>query len=336
MSKSQGNDPRPRVSVIVPAYNAAPTLERCVKSLLAQTYANLEIIVVANACIDATAKIAREISTSDSRVVVIVTGVAGVSHARNLGLKRATGEYVGFADADDWVEPDMFEALVNAAVELRADMVCGGTIVDSTKGSMLVPVTEHATEISADDFYYGVLMGPHGGSVCNKLFSRRAVAGRYFDESMAIIEDSAFCCALARDNLRLVAIPGCNYHYVSNETSATNDMSCLITRDGKWAYLEGALVIKERAATEAQMRISEKVNCTFAASGVRELAGKADYADLHKELCGYLRSNLGNFFRVEHDGMKRAKTIIALFAPRLWAQLRRSTKLNYRYRDRRA
>lgn len=314
---------QPLVTLVVPAHNASATLERCIESLLAQTYSNLRIIIVVNACADSTEEVACRLAARDSRIEVVVTEETGVSHARNIGLEKSSGEYVGFADADDWVEPNMFEALVTVALELDADMVCCGWTVDSEKGSISRSVTDCVIRVAANDFYYGVLMGPYGGSVWNKLFLRSAIAGKMFDESMAIIEDSSFCCALVNDDLRFVAIPGCFYHYVSNRKSATHDISRLITQDGKWAYLEGALSIQSRAANEIQWRISEKVNCTFAASGVRELAGMAEFRGLHDELRQFLRPRLGSFIEVEPSGARVAKTMIALFAPRLWAFARR-------------
>lgn len=318
------------VSIIVPAHNAEETLERCLESLSAQTYKDIEVIVVVNACTDGTERIARDYAGRDPRVKPVGTETPGVSHARNLGLDAVSGDRIGFVDADDWVEPDMFEALMVAAVGMSADVVCCGRIFDSPRGASTSPAADHISEVTADDFYYGVLMGPYGGSMCNKLFSCRALEGRRFDEEMAIIEDSAFCCALASDSLRFLAVPGCYYHYVTNETSATHDLSRLVTKDGKWAYLDGALKIQSRAASETQRRISEEVNCTFAASGVRELAGMREYTTLYRELRGYLRRHLRSFLKVEDDSRRIAKTLLALFAPGIWAAMRRSVKRLWR------
>lgn len=316
----------PLISVIVPAHNAEETLERCLESLSVQTYEEIEIVVVANACSDDTEGIAQAYGVRDPRVKLVRTETPGVSHARNLGLDAASGYYIGFVDADDWVENDMFESLVSVAARMNADVVCCGQIVESPKGAASSPVADLAVEVTADDFYYGVLMGPYGGSVWNKLFSRRALEGRRFDEEMAIIEDSAFCCALASDSLRFLAIPGCYYHYVYNEASATHDFARLVTKDGKWAYLDGAFKIQSRAVSESQRRISEEVNCTFAASGVRELAGMKEYVSLHRDLRSYLRRHLRNFLNVEDDSRRVAKTMLALFVPEIWVAIRRSAK----------
>lgn len=312
------NSNGPLVTLIVPAHNSEHLLERCLSSLVAQTYKNLEIIVVVNACKDGTEGVARLFADGDSRIRVICTDVPGVSHARNLALNSANGAYVGFADADDWAEPEMVDAMVSAAIDRAADVVCCGKITDTPNGSFVTSVADRVTKISADEFYYGVLMAPYCGAVWNKLFSRRAFERCRFDETMAIIEDSAFCCDLATDELCFVAIPGCFYHYVSNEGSATHDISRLVTKDGKWAYFEGALAIQSRAATETQRRISEDVNCTFAASGVRDLVGIAEYKELRKELRDYLRLHLRSYMKVEKNMVTKTKTLCALFAPVVW------------------
>lgn len=314
----------PLVSIIVPAHNAEDTLDRCLVSIERQTYCDLEIIVVVNACLDETEEIARSHSAQDGRVRVAVTDMPGVSHARNLGLGVISGSYVGFVDADDWIEPTMYERMVVAAEGASADVVCCGKVVDSgAKRPFSIPVSTDAMEVSADDFYRGVLVGSYGGFVWNKLFSRAAIAHRRFDETMAILEDAAFCCALTLPWMHFFVIPGCYYHYVINDASATNDLSCLVTNDGKWAYLEGALTIQSRAATETQVEISETVNCTFAASGIRELAGKASYKALYEDLRKYMRPRFKSYLRVEENKSLVAKTAAALYFPYLWVLLRK-------------
>ena len=168
MKELNSNDPL--VTLIVPAHNSEHLLKRCLSSLVAQTYKNLEIIVVVNACKDGTEGVARLFADGDSRIRVICTDVPGVSHARNLALNSANGAYVGFADADDWAEPEMVDAMVSVAIDRDADVVCCGKITDTPNGSFVTSVADRVTKISADEFYYGVLMAPYCGSVWNKLF----------------------------------------------------------------------------------------------------------------------------------------------------------------------
>lgn len=93
------------ISIIVPVYNAEKYLNRCISSLLNQTYYNLEIILVNDGSTDNSKKICENAAKKDSRVKVTNSVNEGVSLARNKGLKRASGDYVSFVDSDDYVEP---------------------------------------------------------------------------------------------------------------------------------------------------------------------------------------------------------------------------------------
>ena len=116
----------PELSVIVPVYNAEAYLRKCISSILQQTYSDLEVILVNDGSIDSSGKIAQEIADEDDRVKVINQINQGVSSARNTGLRIAAGRYVGFVDADDWIEPTMYETLINGIIDCQADLACCG------------------------------------------------------------------------------------------------------------------------------------------------------------------------------------------------------------------
>lgn len=121
---------QPLISVIIPAYNIENYIERCLKSVCEQTYENMEIIVIDDGSIDQTGKIIDRLADGDPRIIPIHKKNAGVSAARNSGLDRATGDYIGFVDGDDIIEKDMYEILVNNAVKYDADIShCGYRMV---------------------------------------------------------------------------------------------------------------------------------------------------------------------------------------------------------------
>lgn len=109
-----GNSNKPLISVIVPVYKVEPYLEKCVESILAQTYSNLEIILVDDGSPDNCGKICDMLKQKDLRVCVIHKTNGGLSSARNTGVDNAHGEYIGFVDSDDTIEPYMYEKLYNA------------------------------------------------------------------------------------------------------------------------------------------------------------------------------------------------------------------------------
>ena len=110
------------ISVIVPVYNVEKYLNRCIDSIINQTYKNLEIILVDDGSPDNCGKICDEYAKKDSRIKVIHKENGGLSDARNVGINIARGTYVGFVDSDDWIEEEMYEILYNNILKYNADL----------------------------------------------------------------------------------------------------------------------------------------------------------------------------------------------------------------------
>ena len=102
------------ISIIVPAYNCEDCLERCITSLSRQTYENIEIIIVNDGSTDKTSEVCTSLKASDSRIRTMQKANGGTSSARNVGIECAKGSYLGFVDSDDYVEPYVYEKLLNA------------------------------------------------------------------------------------------------------------------------------------------------------------------------------------------------------------------------------
>ena len=114
----------PKVSVIVPVYNVAPYLARCLDSLVGQTLKDIEIICVDDKSTDNSLDVLHEYAAKDARITVIALSEnSGVAVARNAGLDVACGEYIGFVDSDDYVDSDFYEKLYDIAVESETDIV---------------------------------------------------------------------------------------------------------------------------------------------------------------------------------------------------------------------
>lgn len=119
-----------KISVIVPCYNIESYLPRCIESILAQTYKKLEIILISDGSTDGTDEVIREYAKKDSRIIPVFKQNSGVSDTRNRGLDIATGDYIGFVDGDDYIEPEMYETLLKNAIENNADIShCGYQMV---------------------------------------------------------------------------------------------------------------------------------------------------------------------------------------------------------------
>ena len=114
-----------KITVIVPVYNVESYLRKCLDSIIAQTYKNIEIIVVNDGSTDASGEICKEFAEIDHRIIYIEQENAGLSAARNTGLENMSGDYVTFVDSDDWIEQDYVETLYKKIVEYQADIAVG-------------------------------------------------------------------------------------------------------------------------------------------------------------------------------------------------------------------
>ena len=110
----------PKISIIVPVYNVEQYLERCVESLINQTYKNIEIILVDDGATDNSGQLCDELAQRDPRIVVYHKVNGGLSDARNYGIDKASGDYIGFIDSDDFIDDDMYEVLLSNILEYNA------------------------------------------------------------------------------------------------------------------------------------------------------------------------------------------------------------------------
>ncbi len=120
--------PQPKVSVIVPVYNAQKYLERCIDSLIKQSLEDIEIILVDDSSTDSSLSICQDYAKKDKRIKVIHKENEGAGMARNAALKVAAGEYIGFVDSDDFITPDMFKTLCEKAEKYNSDLVMSGVL----------------------------------------------------------------------------------------------------------------------------------------------------------------------------------------------------------------
>lgn len=116
------------LSIIVPIYKIEDYLPQCIESILAQNYSEFELILVDDGSPDDCPAICEDYSKKDSRIKVIHKSNGGLVSARKAGLRIAQGEYIGYVDGDDWIEPDFYERLMRKAEESNADIVASGFI----------------------------------------------------------------------------------------------------------------------------------------------------------------------------------------------------------------
>lgn len=144
------------VSVVVPVYNVKAYLEKCINSILNQTYENLEIIIVDDGSTDGSSDICDQFLKKDNRVFVIHKENGGVVSARQAGIDKAKGEYVIAIDSDDWIEPIMISELYTLAIENDADIVSSGYYRESgdTYGIVIDGIKEGVYSDDNKEFLY--------------------------------------------------------------------------------------------------------------------------------------------------------------------------------------
>ena len=217
----------PKVSVIVPVYNAEKCIERCIRSILDQEYKDLEVIAVDDGSKDRSSQILDQLASEDSRLCVVHKENGGVSAARNTALQLVKGEYVQFLDADDWITSDATKMLVRSLEENQADLcvayfyrVVGENVAiqGSIDGANSLSLQDYAQfmMMSPADFYYGVLW--------NKLYKTSIFKqyGLKMQEDVKFAEDFIFNLEYLLHVNTIALLKRPVYYYVKTEGSLVN------------------------------------------------------------------------------------------------------------------
>ncbi len=212
------------VSIIIPAYNCGGLLPRCVQSLLRQTYSDLEIILVDDGSTDDTPEVCDSLASGDARIKVIHRANGGVSSARNAGIQAATGAYITFADADDYVDPDHIARLHSMLQRMECDVAACG-YKSENENSCTEPASSRGGRkevcYSHDSAVCELLAGGAvGGYVWNKLYRRALLEGMTFRSDVKILEDLLFNFEVFSRVQKMAFCPEGSYHYIQRGQSA--------------------------------------------------------------------------------------------------------------------
>lgn len=214
-----------KISVIVPVYNLEKELPRCLESILAQTYPDIEIIAVDDGSSDGSRQVLEDFAARDSRVKAIFKENGGVTSARLRGVEEATGDWIGFVDGDDEVEPQMYERLLSNAEKYDADIShCGYQMVFADGRVNFFHDTgcirKQDRTLGIRDLLEGTLVEP---GLWNKLYRRELFNGltERMDHTIRINEDLLMNYYLFSAAKKAVFEDRCPYHYIVRRTSAS-------------------------------------------------------------------------------------------------------------------
>ena len=204
----------PLITVIVPVYNILEYLPRCVHSITAQTYQNLEIILVDDGSTDGTGALCDELAAEDRRIRVYHKENGGSSSARNLALKHASGEYVGFVDSDDYIAPGMYQRLMDGIRKFSVSAAQTGRDEIDEKGNVLPNICEPPKEplmIEESRFMEELLLHRGDCSFCTKLIRRDLFREDGFPPDR-LNEDFHLLVRMLPRMEKLVSLPEQYYH----------------------------------------------------------------------------------------------------------------------------
>ncbi|NCD70743.1 glycosyltransferase family 2 protein [Mucilaginibacter agri] len=215
-----------KLSVIIPVYNAQAFLEKCIESVLTQSFTDFELILVNDGSVDASGQICNSFAAKDHRVNVIHQKNQGVSNARNNGLNNACGQYVAFIDSDDWVEPDFFQAYFDELKNNPTQLMYQGFTNDfHDRVSYLHLPHKRYRDESITEALYEVEFRECLGGACNKLFEKKIIEENKirFDPQISYGEDKIFTLQYCLNINSITLLDCCYYHYNrAQDTSLSN------------------------------------------------------------------------------------------------------------------
>ncbi len=306
------------VSIIIPVYNVEKYLEKCLSSLVKQTLKNIEIIVVNDGTKDNSQKIIDKFVKEYPKLIIsIIKENGGQGSARNLGLKHASGEYIGYVDSDDYVEKDMFEKMFNKAKEENLDIVvCGNNIVDESYN-----VIKTETPIIFND-ERNILFGKP--AVWNKIYKHKILEGLEF-RSKKLYEDLDFSLKLLLKDYKIGYIDEYLYNYLLRAGSSMNNSNIGRNLDIIDAFEETINYYKKnnkykKIQSELEILAVEHI---YISSIVRVILSSADYknkTEIINKLKYYVDNSFPNYMNNKYlkDITKKRRIILYLIKNKLY------------------
>lgn len=207
------------ISVLVPIYNCQHSISRCIESLINQKYTKLQIILIDDGSTDNSLEICKQYEKKDKRIEVYSKRNGGVSEARNVGLQHVFGEYVSFVDADDYLESDMYDTMIDN-MGFNIDMIiCGFNNIYTNTGEIKKNYNI-SKEIQRNDAIKELLLNRYIiGALWNNLIRTECIQDTLFDIKYSIGEDLYFKYEILKKVKNVVLIPNVLYNYCISENN---------------------------------------------------------------------------------------------------------------------
>ena len=217
------------ISLIIPCYNTETTIEKCLESVISQSYQNLEIIIIDDGSTDKTSAIIKQFQEKNSRIILINQENSGVSKARNQGIKMASGDYICFVDSDDWVEENYCSVLHQTLVENNADISIAEAFFEDENGNIVGKHPNSEDSIAVYDKQTALKLLLEDKIIQShpwaKLYKSELLKNVSFPENLEAFEDYFTMFKVFNNAEKVVKINQPIYHYIQFENSLSHNLT---------------------------------------------------------------------------------------------------------------
>lgn len=323
-SRGGNQSPEILVSIVVPIYNFEEYIEECVTSIQNQTHKNIEIILVDDGSTDSSGAIIDKLAHLDDRIKVLHNTNAGVSAARNSGMKQVTGQFISFVDADDWLSPHFIDFFLREAVKNDAEFIL-------SKNTLATPNSELPEEFDSEVWNstraIDVLMYAEIKIGCwNKLFKKSVIFDNNieFDSRFFMGEGLNFITRVASKSNKTVAIDASLYYYRrDNLKSATSSFSIRKMKNALAAIDNISFILgKTERSTELAIAYQRWHTAFFSLIAFRDCGSPSAEGDFFKNCKSFIRRNsLRLLFAAKISRLRRMLVAMNVLSPNLavWA-----------------
>ncbi|MBR1654221.1 MAG: glycosyltransferase family 2 protein [Clostridia bacterium] len=257
-----------KISIIVPIYNSQETLDRCINSIINQSYRNIEIILINDGSQDNSKNKCKDFQKQDDRIILINKENTGVSDCRNIGIKESTGTYIVFVDSDDYIEQDYIYNIYEEIKKSNCKVAFCGMIESNINKNKYKNVNYLDTKkvLDFNDYIDDFINTTHFSMVWKGIYKKETVESIKFDVKLKYGEDLLFLFNVLSNN-RVLYFPYCGYHYVNNENSTLNDINVIkanqyienniyVFNEIRKKYPEKKVIIEKRLLTKLNITLS--------------------------------------------------------------------------------
>lgn len=300
------------ISIIVPVYNVERYLEKCVNSIINQTYKNLEIILVDDGATDSSGNMCDELAKSDNRIKVYHKENGGLSDARNYGVERATGDYIGFVDSDDYIDSEMYEELYEAIKKENVDVVeCNLKIIYPDRVELFTEQKYYNVYTKQEYLEEYLKIEKIFGSACVRLI-KSDIAKKLKFPVGKLYEDTYYAYDLIEKVDRYVIMNNPYYNYLMRENSITNtkfnprifDLIEIVEKFRKTTY-ENYPGLKEAADCRKMYAYFSVLNSILLEENYRD-------NEYYSEILSYFKRNYISLLKNKYINRNRKLSVILI------------------------